>query len=62
MEELLEETIKAGLKVGALNKTSINKLNAILSGCGYNMRKLLSVHLYCVFFYRQRLSLTNKSG
>jgi IS5 family transposase len=29
-------------------------INAILSGCGYNMRKLLKVLLFCLFFYRQR--------
>jgi IS5 family transposase len=31
------------------------KINAILSGCGYNMRKLLTVLL---FFYRKKLTLT----
>jgi IS5 family transposase len=29
--------------------------NAILSGCGYNMRKLLTVLLFCLFSWRQRL-------
>ena len=28
-------------------------INALLSGCGYNMRKLLKVLLLCLFFYRQ---------
>jgi transposase, IS5 family len=28
--------------------------NAILSGCGYNMRKLLKVLLFCLFFWRQK--------
>jgi IS5 family transposase len=31
-----------------------DNINAILSGCGYNMRKLLKVLLFCLFFYRQR--------
>lgn len=31
-----------------------DNINAILSGCGYNMRKLLKVLLFCIFFYRQR--------
>ncbi len=32
-----------------------DNINAILSGCGYNMRKLLTVLLFCLFFWRQRL-------
>ena len=35
-----------------------DNINAILSGCGYNMRKLLKVLLFCIFFYRQRSLLT----
>jgi len=31
-----------------------DNINAMLSGCGYNMRKLLKVLLFCLFFYRQR--------
>ena len=31
-----------------------DKINAILSGCGYNMRKLLKALLFCLFFCRQR--------
>ena len=31
-----------------------DNINAILSGCGYNMRKLLKVLLFCLFFYRQK--------
>lgn len=31
-----------------------DNINAILSGCGYNMRKLLKVLLFCLFFCRQR--------
>jgi IS5 family transposase len=31
-----------------------DKINAILSGCGYNLRKLLKVLLFYLFFYRQR--------
>lgn len=32
-----------------------DNINAILSGCGYNMRKLLTVLLFCLFSWRQRL-------
>ena len=32
-----------------------DKINAILSGCGYNIRKLLKALLFCLFFCRQRL-------
>ncbi len=35
-----------------------DNINAILSGCGYNMRKLLTVLLFYLFFYRQKLSTT----
>ncbi len=38
-----------------------DKINAILSGCGYNMRKLLKALLFCIFFYRQRSLLAVKS-
>ena len=38
-----------------------DKINAILSGCGYNMRKLLKVLLFCLFFYRQRSLLAVKN-
>ena len=31
-----------------------DNINAILCGCGYNMRKLLKVLLFCLFFWRQR--------
>jgi len=31
-----------------------DKINAILAGCGYNMRKLLRVLLFCLYFLRQR--------
>lgn len=31
-----------------------DRINAILSGCGYNIRKLLKVLLFCLFFCRQR--------
>jgi len=31
-----------------------DNINAILSGCGYNMRKLLKVLLFYIFFYRQK--------
>jgi IS5 family transposase len=31
-----------------------DKINAILSGCGYNIRKLLKALLFCLFFCRQR--------
>ena len=31
-----------------------DKINAILAGCGYNIRKLLRVLLFCLFFCRQR--------
>ncbi|TWU35391.1 hypothetical protein S225a_07490 [Candidatus Brocadiaceae bacterium S225] len=31
-----------------------DNINAILSGCGYNMRKLLKELLFCLFFYRRR--------
>ncbi len=31
-----------------------DRINAILSGCGYNIRKLLRVLLFCLFFWRQR--------
>ena len=34
-------------------------INAILSGCGYNMRKLLKVLLFCLFFFKQRSLLTS---
>jgi len=34
--------------------------NAIPSGCGYNMRKLLKVLLFCLFFYRQRSLLASQ--
>jgi IS5 family transposase len=32
-----------------------DEINAILSGCGYNLRKLLKALLFCLFFCRQRL-------
>lgn len=32
-----------------------DNINAILSGCGYNMRKLLTVLLFCLFSWRQKL-------
>ncbi len=38
-----------------------DKINAILSGCGYNMRKLLKALLFYLFFYRQRSLLTVKN-
>ncbi len=38
-----------------------DKINAILSGCGYNMRKLLKALLFCIFFYRQRSLLAVKN-
>ncbi len=31
-----------------------DNINAILSGCGYNIRKLLKVLLFCLFFWRER--------
>lgn len=31
-----------------------DKINAILAGCGYNIRKLMKVLLFCLFFCRQR--------
>lgn len=31
-----------------------DNINAILSGCGYNIRKLLKVLLFCLFFCRKR--------
>ncbi|MBC8548133.1 MAG: hypothetical protein H8D23_00645 [Candidatus Brocadiales bacterium] len=31
-----------------------DKINAILSGCGYNIRKLLKALLFCLFFCRKR--------
>lgn len=31
-----------------------DEINAILSGCGYNMRKLLRALLFCLFLWRQR--------
>jgi IS5 family transposase len=37
-----------------------DNINAILSGCGYNMRKLLKVLLFCLFFYRQRYLLASQ--
>ncbi len=38
-----------------------DNINAILSGCGYNIRKLLKVLLFCIFFYRQRLLLATRN-
>ena len=38
-----------------------DKINAILSGCGYNIRKLLKGLLFYIFFYRQRSLLTVKN-
>jgi IS5 family transposase len=32
-----------------------DNINAILSGCGYNIRKLLTVLLFCLYSWRQRL-------
>ncbi len=37
-----------------------DKINAILSGCGYNIRKLLRVLLFCLFFIRQRSLSTSR--
>ena len=39
-----------------------DKINAILSGCGYNMRKLLKALLFCIFFHRQRSLLAVKNS
>ena len=36
-----------------------DNINAILSGCGYNMRKLLTALLFCLLFWKQRLLSTN---
>ena len=38
-----------------------DKINAILSGCGYNISKLLKGLLFYLFFYRQRSLLTVKN-
>ncbi len=40
-----------------LNGKDGDNINAILSGCGYNVRKLLKVLLFCIFFFRRRLLL-----
>ena len=37
-----------------LKRREGDNINAILSVCGYNVRKLLKVLLLCIFFYRQR--------
>jgi hypothetical protein len=48
MEKLLEETIRLGLVTGALKG---DRINAVLSGCGYNMRKLVAGFFFCFGAY-----------
>ena len=57
MEKLLEETIRLGLVAGALKG---DRINAALSGCGYNMRKLVGRLLFLL--WRVWLFIRNWAG